>query len=490
MAEGDAGRCELPVAQLALIMVVLISLGCVNFVLLKELYTAYGDKNAFFVNQGVNLLYIVYGGAILYPRMCLTDAVTPKMQALSKKRFLVMGFLDALGTFFTAMGATYTPGSMQPLLNQTLIPWIMLFSRIYLRKFYLSGELSGAALIMLGACISALPPILLPHSDESMRWYAVCLYAFSNVPMAMSSCYKEGNFQEQELDVWYLTQWVSIFQFLISFLFIPFLCLPGFGSVHGTPLADLPEQFWGGFLCYMQVSEECADKPTFWLLIGYCGVNVLYNTLGLYVVKVASALMNALSYAILLPCTTLLFFTPLAGVAQEQFSVYSWFTLLGLTVALAGFVRYQQAHSKFGAQLDDLPSELQRAITPDNGSVHRSHSQQESFQERIIFSGAAHGFAIDVAEARKLYGTNWQLVQPLLKDGAGRDGHGHHFQHQHGDEPPHWHEIHHDHEFVSGTEHAHGRDAEFGHGHGDGGHGHGHGHGHDGHVHGDAHERG
>jgi len=296
--------------------------------------------------------------------------------------------------------------------------------------------------------------------------------------------------------VWYLTQWVSIFQFLISFLFIPFLCLPGFGSVHGTPLADLPEQFYGGFLCCMQVSEECADKPTFWLLIGYCGVNVLYNTLGLYVVKVASALMNALSYAILLPCTTLLFFTPLAGVAQEQFSVYSWFTLVGLNVALAGFVRYQQAHSKFGAELEELPSKLQRAITPDNGSVHRSHSQQESFQERIIFSGAAHGFAIDVAEARKLYGTNWQLVQPLLKDGAGRDGHGHHFQHQHGDEPPHGHEIHHDHKFVSGTEHAHGRDAEFGHGHVDGGgcgthgHEHGHGHGHDGHVHGDAHECG
>merc|ERR1719291_1193416 len=107
------------------------------------------------------------------------------------------------------------------------------------------------------------------------------------------------------------------------------LCLPGFGSKDGTPLADLPGQFWGGFLCCMETTDECAEKGTFFLLVGYCGVNVLYNTLGLYLVKVASALMNALSYAILLPCTTLLFFTPFAGFAQETFSTCNWFTVPG-----------------------------------------------------------------------------------------------------------------------------------------------------------------
>merc|ERR1719499_552758 len=158
----------------------------------------------------------------------------------------------------------------------------------------------------------------------------------------MSTCYKEANFKEQELDVWYLTQWVSIIQFFVSFLFMPLLCLPGFGSAEGTPLQDLPRQFWGGWQCCMHEAKECVGKPTLWLLVGYCGINVLYNTLGLYLVKVASALMNALSYAILLPCTTLLFFTPLAGVAQEHFTAYNWFTVLGLLVVLNGFVRYQR----------------------------------------------------------------------------------------------------------------------------------------------------
>jgi len=468
---------------------VLISLGCVNFVLLKELYTAYGDQYAFFVNQGVNFLYIVYGGAILYPRMCLTDSVTPTMKALSKKRCVVMGFLDARGTFFTALGAVYTPGSMQPLLNQTLIPWIILVSRLYLRKVYSSGELGGAGLIMFGACMSALPPILLPHSEDDLRWYAVCFYALSNVPMAMSACYKEGNFQEQELDVWYLTQWVSIFQFLISFLFVPLLCLPGFGSVNGTPLADLPGQFYGGFLCAMQVTDECANKPTFWLLIGYCGVNVLYNTLGLYLVKVASALCNALSYAILLPCTTLLFFTPLAGVAQEHFSSYDWFTAAGLVFVLMGFTQYQR-HGR-AVDLEDLPVGIIREVTPDI-MEKCVHPPQQSFQERVIGSGLAHGFGMDVAEVRRLFGTDWELVRPLVGDTSG---HTHRYRHQHGDLPPHFHEINHDHKYDPSADHAHGHDAEHehqnhshshgssdgvanGHSHSHGGPGAGHGHSH------------
>jgi len=61
-----------------------------------------------------------------------------------------MGFLDALGTFFTAMGSAYTPGPLQPLLNQTLIPFTMLASAIFIRTKYETMELVGAGLILCG----------------------------------------------------------------------------------------------------------------------------------------------------------------------------------------------------------------------------------------------------------------------------------------------------------------------------------------------------
>jgi hypothetical protein len=47
-------------------------------------YNAFGADGAFFVSQGINALYVVYGGAVLYPRMLCTDHVTPEMRRLPK----------------------------------------------------------------------------------------------------------------------------------------------------------------------------------------------------------------------------------------------------------------------------------------------------------------------------------------------------------------------------------------------------------------------
>ena len=63
-----------------LVMGSLIVLGCANFLLFKINYAAFGEKQAFFVSQGINALYLFYGGAVLYPRMCFTSAVTKNMR--------------------------------------------------------------------------------------------------------------------------------------------------------------------------------------------------------------------------------------------------------------------------------------------------------------------------------------------------------------------------------------------------------------------------
>lgn len=64
-----------------------------------------------------------------------------------------MGLLDCCGTFLAAMGAFYTPGQVQTLLNQTLIPVTMLASFLYLRTRFSFVQLLGAALVLLGALV-------------------------------------------------------------------------------------------------------------------------------------------------------------------------------------------------------------------------------------------------------------------------------------------------------------------------------------------------
>ena len=114
---------------LLLVLLSMVVCGAANFALYKSMFNAFGPANAYFVSQGVNLLYCVYGGVILAYKTHCTPDITPAMRKVPQRKFALMGLLDSLGTFLTAMGAVFTPGVFQTLLNQSLIPATMLASR-------------------------------------------------------------------------------------------------------------------------------------------------------------------------------------------------------------------------------------------------------------------------------------------------------------------------------------------------------------------------
>lgn len=130
--------------ELFMVLVILMVTGATNFVLVKVLYSAYGEKYEFFVSQGINFIYIIYGGMLVYPRLLprglghvisrllRLDPITPAMRSSPQIRFVTMGLLDCFGTFFTALGSVYTPGQYQSLLNQSLIPCTLVVSAIFL----------------------------------------------------------------------------------------------------------------------------------------------------------------------------------------------------------------------------------------------------------------------------------------------------------------------------------------------------------------------
>ena len=105
-----------------LMMLLLVFLGSLNFILVKAMYNAFGASYAVFANQGVNFLYVVYGGVILQQKLHCTNEITKDMRTFPQTTFFKLAILDAFGTFFTAMGAVFTPMEYQPILNQTLIP--------------------------------------------------------------------------------------------------------------------------------------------------------------------------------------------------------------------------------------------------------------------------------------------------------------------------------------------------------------------------------
>jgi len=250
----------------------------------------------------------------------------------------------------------------------------------------------GAFLIVSGAVISLLPRLVHGSAADTganeMRSYAVAIYWLSNLPMACSAVYKESRFTAENLDVCYLTQWVSIYQLLFGFVLAPLQVIPGVGTAHGISFQEIWDAFIGGFGCFAQLEHTgCAERHTFLLLWAYVGVNFCFNTTGLWLTKHGGAVLNSISFALLLPLTTVFFSFPCLGRYREH--LYSA-TFVGLGVVLCGFVLWRVAHvASESIDEDYIPSRQcsddSKWHTPPTTKVARPNAP--SFQERVVGMG-------------------------------------------------------------------------------------------------------
>ena len=356
--------------------------GPLNFVSYKVMYAAFGESRAFFVSQGVNFLYVVYGGIILHLLARRGENTIP-VQHVPHIKFITMGFLDSVGGFLAAMGANRTSGSMQQLLNQTLIPITMLLSWIFLGKKSGSLQVVGAVLIFLGAWVVLIPSA---HNSTSYDGFAIMsniLYFMSNLPIALSCIYKEMAFRNVQVHVMHLTQWVSIYQLLWGFILGALQLIPGVGSSHGSSLTEISQSFWSGLVCYVQRDEMCANRGTFFLLTGYCVINFVFNVLGLYLVKHDGAVLSTITNALLLPLSVLTFNLPWLGPYQEE---YNPLTAVGLGIVTIGFLVWRTRLYSPDSAIDADEGEARRLLLSPAVScagMYTAPSRSNSFDSTV-----------------------------------------------------------------------------------------------------------
>lgn len=353
-----------------LIFLCCVLLGPLNFILYKIMYSVYEQEGAFFVSQCVNVMYVLFGYlALVYVSM--KNEITEEMKNISHSKYSVMGLLDCLAGFLAAMGASKTSGAAQQLLNQALIPCTMLSSFLFLGRRASLLQVGGAIVILFGAAI-----VIWPALDSSNFTHAIpiVIYFCSNIPFSASYVYKEYAFKNLEIHVIYLTQWVSTYQLLLGFLMAPFQMIPGIGSENGFSFHQIIDNFGSGVDCFLERSETCKRNSAFLFLIGYCIVNFSFNTLGLFLVKNGSATFNAISYAIILPLTTLGFSVPLLGRYRESFQLVA---IIGLGVVLFGFFLW-----KYESIWDIEPQQFSLL---DSNSIH-SEPVEHDFETNVLFN--------------------------------------------------------------------------------------------------------
>lgn len=364
-------------------LLLMLGVGPTNFVLYKVLFSTYGASSAFFVMQGVNLLYIIYGAIVLLWLKLRTSEITPEMESLPSYPFCVMAALDCLGGLLAAMGAAETPGQLQTLLNQSLVPCTMVMSCLLLGTRYSRRKRCGAGIILCGAVVVVLglPVGDDPSGGKSRKALSSVIYWSSNLPMALSAVYKEERFGSDHADgsvhVMYLTQQVSIYQFIFGFAFAPVESIPGVATSAGLPLRAVFRNLASESLHVL--GQPTSDKSI--LLLLYVLANFVLNVTGLYVTKVGSASLSAIASAVLMPCSTLAFSAPFLGQFREPLRPE---TLLGLALVFAGFGLYE-----FEDLVKQPPTAAYSPLAPSGADTHMlvpHHTQKsvDAFHERIV----------------------------------------------------------------------------------------------------------
>ena len=251
-----------------------------------------------------------------------------------------MGGLDGIAGLLGAVGGSVTAGQVQIVINQANIPITMLFSRIYLKvTSYTWGQYIGASVIIAGGLISAFGTVGEENSSRTL-WYGTILIFIAVIPGAMSNVYKEEHFKEHNLDVFYLSTYVSVWQGLLSFACIPLFSLSYFG---GIPLWQMPRNLVDGFHCFLGrelegYACEIESPSSASLLLMFVFANFLYNFILLVMVKHGSALFLVIACAMALPLTNIVFTLPwVMGDDVESFSIYN---MIGLALAVVGFLLY------------------------------------------------------------------------------------------------------------------------------------------------------
>ena len=89
----------------------------------------------------------------------LENAIPPETSKMSKRPFVIMGFLDCLAGTLLTFAAVYLPGSLLILLPQAAIPISMILSRRIKGEKYAVHQYLGAFVVVLGI-FAVLEPLL------------------------------------------------------------------------------------------------------------------------------------------------------------------------------------------------------------------------------------------------------------------------------------------------------------------------------------------
>ncbi|KAF3775212.1 CLT2 protein [Nymphaea thermarum] len=333
LATSNGGR------QMVLASAVTVTLAVANRVLYK-LALVPMQKYPFFMAQMTTFGYVAIYFSILYIRHRL-GIVTKEMLTLPKSRFMVIGFLEALGVAAGMSAGAMLPGPAIPILSQTFLVWQLCFSFLILGRRYAFNQILGCFLVAAGVVIAVASGANDGQLLSQIKVIWPALMVASSAVQAGASILKEFVFIDAAkrlkggpLDIFVVNSFGSGFQALFVFFLLPFL-----SNLRGISFAELPAYLQSGAACFINADANisgCDGAPL--LPILFMAVNIAFNISLLNLLKTTSALVASLSITLSVPLSIYILSLPLPWIPEG--ARLTPFFAIGTIILVSGLLLY------------------------------------------------------------------------------------------------------------------------------------------------------
>lgn len=212
--------------------------------------------------------------------------ITPAMRERRWMKYLVLiGLLDGSNSFLIISSAhsSRVPPPLAAILDQSLILFIFLFSKFFLRKHYRWWHYLSVGLVLTGVILS-LVPTFKRMSDGTVEtelkhgWYWPFIYLIAYVPVALMRIVQEQfqlkfteyarqrNEKITRFSLVYLKAVELTVQMILICALFELDLIPGFGTSKG--ISEWWTSFSNGFLCFFNVNQPVGSKCGYTALTG------------------------------------------------------------------------------------------------------------------------------------------------------------------------------------------------------------------------------
>ena len=314
--------------------------------------TTYSMYNyTLFLNLVTCTVYIPIFFSYVVP-MAYTGKIKSEEMNFPITQFAFIGFLDGLSNTLQNVSVNFVVNAaLIILIQQAAIPFSMIISAYMLGHSYNVTQYTGAIMVVSGILISLLPTLvgqapttgvtLTPQEKGWNEIFWIAVLALSQIPICLSSIYKEATLVNLDVDVAYLAAMVAFWQTIFSLM----MSIP-MAPLAGTPITDLPWYFYDGFQCVCgkntileataeKPADDCANAP---YMIGFLIIaNSGFQFLITLILKYGTANLLRMASAIMVPTCNVAFSLPIMPRSIPM----SPSDFIGLLFVMSGLIVYR-----------------------------------------------------------------------------------------------------------------------------------------------------